>query len=193
MKIGILIIALALFFTKTVTSQKKDFRLIIAGGYSTHGTGDLPGYSFLNQVDIELTKRFFISPGIQFTNHANTYPLTGYILNYVTAGINVFTNINYLLLNKVHHRISIGGGPIVRFENSSVPDETGTRLDENGNQILILKNDKLRSTSLGYNITPAYYYQCNSKMFFGARFILQNDTKGDMITSELFFIGVKLK
>jgi hypothetical protein len=77
------------------------------GGLSIPGTGDLSGYNFFNQADIPFSKRFFLSPGIQFTNNSQTYSLTNDIrLNYVTSGIDFFTNIQYLVLNKSHHRIA---------------------------------------------------------------------------------------
>gem|GEM_PF-6462362 len=44
----------------------------------------------------------------------------------------------------------------------------------------------------GYNVTPGYYYQINTRLFLGAKFILQNDTKGDVICSAIAFIGVRL-
>lgn len=82
-------------------------------------TGDLPGYSFLNQVDIRLGKRVFLSPGVQFTSHADYYPIATYTLNYVVTGLNVFTNINLALLNRPKHRITLGAGPVLRFQSSS--------------------------------------------------------------------------
>ena len=50
---------LAILLPKTVTSQTKEIDLIVAGGISKHGTGDLSGYTFLNQVDIKFKKIFF--------------------------------------------------------------------------------------------------------------------------------------
>lgn len=47
-----------ILLSKTVTSQTKEIDLIVAGGISKHGTGDLSGYTFLNQVDIKY-KNFF--------------------------------------------------------------------------------------------------------------------------------------
>ena len=152
------------------------------GGISKHGTGDLSGYTFLNQVDIKFEK-FFLSPGIQFTNNSKTYILSsGLQLNFVTEGVNVFTNINYLILNKTRHRIAIGAGLVLRFVSSSYSLEFGTNLNVNNEQELLLKNDKLRSVSVGYNVTPSYYYQINTRLFLGAKFIFQNDTKGDAIS-----------
>lgn len=193
MKTNIAFTFLLLFSVNIVTCQTKDVRLIVGGGLSKHGTGDLPGYSFFNQVDIQLNKHFFLSPGIQFTNHSQTDILSNeFRINYVTAGINIFTSINYLILNKSHHRISLGAGPLVRFENSSVPREVGINLGSSGEQVLFLKYDKLRSTSVGYHVTPAYYYQCCNKISLGAKFIFQNDTKGDAIISSAIFLGINL-
>jgi len=48
----------AKLLSKTITSLTKEIDLIVAGGISKHGTGDLSGYTFLNQVDIKY-KNFF--------------------------------------------------------------------------------------------------------------------------------------
>jgi hypothetical protein len=181
-----------IFLTQMVTCQTKNISLIGGGGLSTHGTGDLSGYSFFNQADIQFSKRFFLSPGIQFTNNSQTYFLHDIRLNYVTAGIDFFTNIQYLVLNKSHHRLSIGVGPLIRFENSSYPSEVIWNLGNSGEQILTLTYDELHSTSLGYNIAPSYYYQPTKRFFIGAKINLQNDTEANIITSELVFAGIKL-
>lgn len=70
--------------------------------------------------------------------------------------------------------------------------EFGTNLNVNNEQELLLKNDKLHFVSVGYNVTPGYYYQINTRLFLGAKFIFQNDTKGDVISSAIAFIGVRL-
>lgn len=193
MKKNVIFICILLFSVKIANCQTKDIRIMVGGGLSTHGTGDLPGYSFFNQVDIHLNKHFFLSPGLQFTNHSQTSILrNGFNINYVTAGINIFTNINYLILNRSRHKIAIGAGPLVRFENSSLPSQVGLNLAQSGEYVLILKYDKLRNTSVGYQVTPAYYYRFSDKLFLGAKFILQNDTNGDIITSSLGFVALRL-
>ena len=53
----------AILLSKTVTSQTKEIDLIVLGGISKLGTGDLPGYTFLNQVDIKFKKFFFFKSG----------------------------------------------------------------------------------------------------------------------------------
>ena len=70
--------------------------------------------------------------------------------------------------------------------------EFGTNLNANNEQELLLKNDQLRSVSVEYNVTPGYYYQINTRLFLGAKYIFQNDTNGDVISSAIAFIGVRL-
>ena len=192
MKHFLLLSVLVFLLANVVKSQTYEHRLLIGGGKSMHGTGDLPGYSFFNQLDIQLNKRFFLSPGIQFTNHADKYYLSEFELNYVTAGTNIFTNINYFILNKTRHQVAIGAGPLLRFQNSSVPSYVASGLGASGAQVLTLQYDKLRSTSFGYNISPSYYYQFSTKCFLGAKLILQNDTEADVILSSMALIGIKL-
>jgi hypothetical protein len=185
-------VSLPLFLLVVNFSWAQDVRLLGGGGISFHGTGDLKGYGFINQVDINYQKRFFVSPGLMFTNHSGEYRLTNFKLNYVTAGVNIFTNINYQFLKKPKHSIVLGAGPMIRFQNSAVPKMVGSSLGANGQQILQIEYDKLRTVALGYNITPAYYYACNSKLYLAAKAIFQNDTEGDVLTSGIFLIGVKL-
>ena len=185
-------IYIVLFFPIVACSQVKNVRLIIGGGSSLHGTGDLKGYSFLNQVELKLKNNFFLSSGLQLTNNSQRSNLTYFSLNYVTAGANIFANINYSVINRNRHQVAIGAGPLLRFQNSSVPSEVGTNLSSSGEQILFIKYDKLRTISIGYNISPSYYYQLSQKVSLGAKFILQNDTNSDMLTSELVFVGFKL-
>ena len=188
----ILFILCILSLTQMATCQTKDISLIGGGGLSFLGTGDMKGYSFFNQVDIQLNKHFYLSPGIQFNNNSQTYLLYDFKLNYVTTGMNVFTNINYFVLNASRHRISIGAGPVLRFQSSSYPREVWANLESTGERSLFISYDKLHSTSLGYNVAPSYYYQCTKRFFLGAKFIFQNDTEGDVITSGLLFAGIKL-
>ena len=193
MKKNILFVLCAIFITINVTSQTKEIRVMLGGGYSTNGSGSGHGYSFFNQVDIQLNKRFYISPGIQFTNHAQTYSLPPWNLNYVTGGVDVFTNINYLIISRSHHHFALGAGPFIRFQSSSVPLYACTTWDFNTNQKLLdIEYGKLRTTSVGFNVAPMYYYQCNNKLLFGAKFSFQNDTEGDVITAATVFVGVKL-
>jgi len=186
------ILFLTFLFPVFAFCQSKDIHLVIGGGPSMHGTGDLSGYSFLNQVEIKLNDHFFVSPGIQITNNSKTNQLTYFQLNYVSAGINVFANINYFVLNRSRHHLSVGAGPLVRFQNSSVPVEAGTNINAAGEPILFIKYDKLQSVSFGYNISPAYYFQCTKKISAGTKFILQNDTRGDVIKTMSLFVGIKL-
>ena len=111
------------------------------------------------------------------TNHAATYQLVDWKLNFVTSGVDAFTNINYLIVNNIHHHIAIGAGPLVRFQTSNVPD---------------YDNSDLHTTSIGFDVAPLYYYECNNKLLFGAKFSFQNDTNGDVITTATAFVGVRL-
>ncbi len=187
-----IIIFITISLPLLAASQKKDIRLVAGLGASKHGTGDMRGYNFLNQVDITLNKRFCLSPGLQFTNNSKEDQIAYRKINNVTAGLNVFTNLNYFLLNKQKHKFAVGAGPVVRFQHSSVPAELSYSLSPSGQEIYFFKYDKLRTISLGYNISPAYYYQYSKKISFGAKIILQNDTEADVITSALLFAGIKL-
>lgn len=187
-----ILITVCLFSLKSV-SQSNQTKFMLGGGVSFNGTGDALGYAVLNEIDISIGKRFFLSPGIQLNTHSKTENINVYQLRYVTSGLNLFTNINYKILNKSRHQVALGVGPVLRLQTASEPSTVYYSTTPMGEPMLTLKyDDPIKTLSVGYNIMPSYYYTISKKLFAGAKGVLQNDTRGDVISSAFLFFGVNL-
>ena len=183
---------LIILLGKCAFSQTIPTRIIVGGGPSLNGSGDLSGYIALNEINVNIGKRFFLSPGFYFSNHSQRYQFPNFEFRHVIAGINVFTNINVLFLNNKHHSIAFGAGPVLRIQNESAPSNLGEQLGRTGQREVFYIYQPSPTTTFGYNVAPAYYYKLSRKLSLGAKFILQNDTEGNIITSEMLFVGVNL-
>lgn len=175
--------------TANCLAQRRPVEIIVGGGPSFNGSGDLGGYTFFNQVDVSLGKRFALSPGLHFTSHAGNSVAGRYEFRYVTTGINLYTQLNYYVLNRPRHRIALGLGPVVRYQSNPNPGSIGLT---NGTILDLYYYEPINSFSLGYHFSPAYYFRINRKFFIGGKGVLQNDLRGDIITSAAGFIGVVL-
>ncbi len=175
-------------------SQESRIKLFLGGGYSFTGTGDAPGYAFANQFDIRLGKRSFLSPGLQLTNHFQTQYVAGYEFRNLTTGLNLYTNINFFVLNFTKHKIALGAGPVLRLQSTSLPSELAYGVTDRSNipHLIVENKDPVHTLALGYNVSPSYYYQISRKLTLCARLGLQNDTRGDLVTSEMILLGISL-
>jgi hypothetical protein len=177
----------------TSVAQDQRVKWRAGAGHSFLGTGDISGYTFFNEVELRLKKRFTVNSGIQFTNHAGSYEFTDHAYRYAVSGITGYINVNYLLLLKPRHRIAIGVGPSLRYQNSSDPYSIGVRREPTGMYILEIDYRNPRSTwALGYVVAPQYEFQISRRCFLGARFMLQNDTEGDLLASQALTFAVGL-
>jgi hypothetical protein len=193
MMVKIILCSIICLMSFQADAQDKGIRFVVSGGPSLYGTGDLPGYVFSNEVQFSLGRRFFLSPGLSFSSHADERYLTNYEFRFVTTGITVFTNLNLLLFHKNKHTLALGAGPVFRIQQRSAPDEYGQGLGSSGNQEVFFSYEgPMQTTAFGYNIAPSYLYRISSKVSLGARYLLQNDTHGDIITSGLLTIGLHL-
>lgn len=194
MKKAALLCVIFLCFHQLSVAQREAPHLLIGGGRSLFGTGDLVGYSFFNEVDLPLTKSLFLSPGLQLSNASRSYQLMNFTLQYITNSVNLYTNINYRILNRSRNHISIGAGPVVRYQNTSIPDGASATLQPSGEYALGLDYTQPTSTlTIGYNVSPSYSYQFSKKFSLGVKLVLQNDTQGDIVTSEMLFLGIDLQ
>ena len=110
-------------------------------------------------------------------------------------GITAYTNISYALLLKSRHRITTGLGPSLRYQRSSAPTYIEYRLEppSPGTPTLIFEYEEpIASWALGFVLSAQYQYKVSEKFFLGARLMLQNDTRGDVITSQALTFSVRL-
>lgn len=190
-KLVIVLSAVFCFFTINSNAQKKELTLIVGGGRSSTGTGDMGGYGALNELDIPLSKHFSINPGWQFNTFSSFIDFDRY--RTITTGVNIYGNFNYKPLNNKHHVIAIGAGAFVRFQDSNVPDSYEYHLNAAGEGVWsYYYYSPQKTTSVGYTIAPTYFYKISPKLSIGARLMLQNDTQEDIITSGFLLLGIKL-
>lgn len=185
---------LLLFFRADLFSQDARIKLFIGGGYSFNGSGDAGGYAFTNQVDIKLSRRLFLSPGVQLTNHFEPLYIADYQFHNITTGINVYANLNCLLLNSRKHQVAIGAGPVGRFQSTTQPTTIsyGSSPTSNNPRLFVDYQGSVHSLALGYNVSPSYSFRISPKLALSAKVCLQNDTQADLITSEMLLLGISL-
>jgi hypothetical protein len=137
-------------------------------------------------------KRLSLISGLQFTSYSGQRTIGSIRLNELTTGLNLFLNVNYPLISNAKHNVSVSAGPVFRLQNSSVPSKFEYNLSPTGAELYTLQFEKSRSASIGYLGAASYSYKFNSRVFLGVKFMLQNDTKADLILSQALYIGLQL-
>jgi hypothetical protein len=172
-------------------AQAAPTQIFFGAGPSFNGSGDAVGLMVTNEVQVPVARRFFISPGFQYTRHSGAIDLGMSEYRYITAGVSLHANINYALLETAKHRIALGVGPYVRHQTDTYTGLSATTIG--GQPYLQLDyRDKMNTVSVGYHIAISYYTVLSRRLVGGIRVGLQNDTNGDIITSSNLMIGVKL-
>ena len=191
----VLCIVLLFIFSTVSFAQKRAMKISFSAGHALHGTGDMHGYTFFAEVQIPFKKlkRFSVSPGIQFTGHAIEMDATEFKYRAVTSGLTAFATIDYMMLNKKLHRIRFSAGPSLRYQSDSQPDFVdGRRLPTGAWSTTLGYRSPLNTFSAGYLIAPQYEFQITKRLNLGLRLMLQNDTRGDVLTSQSLLMGVRL-
>jgi len=190
-----LCITLLIICCITGYSQNGPFKINFAAGHALHGTGDMHGYTFLAELQIPFKRlpRLSVTPGLQFTGHSITVQATEYNLRTVTNGLTAFATLDYLVLAKKIHRIKVSAGPSLRYQSSSQPYYIDGRQLPSGEWLTIFGySSPLNTYSVGYLVAPQYEFQISQRLNIGLRLMLQNDTRGDVLTSQSLLVGVRL-
>ena len=171
--------------------QASPTQIFFGAGPAFTGSGDVTGLMVINEIQLPIARRFFISPGFQYTRHSGTTGYAALEYRYATAGVSLHADINYALLETAKHRIAIGVGPYVRHQTDTY---AGLSFYNTGGipSIQLDYYNKMKTLSVGYHIAPSYYFVLSRRLVGGVRVALQNDTNGDIITSSNLMIGVKL-
>jgi hypothetical protein len=177
-------------------AQQIPHKINIGAGHAFLGTGDLSGYTVFTELEVPFQNsgRFSWSPGLQFSNHATTTYLTnGFEHRAITSGIAAWLKLDYAVLLSARHRITIGAGPSLRFQSDSQPTSIDGRLEPSGVWVTDISYEhNLNTLSPGYLIAPQYQYMISKRVALGLRVMLQNDTRGDVMASQVIMAAVNL-
>jgi hypothetical protein len=187
----LLIISASFLAPLTTKAQTSPTQIFFGAGPAFTGSGDVTGLMVINEIQLPIAGRFFISSGFQYTRHSGTTGFAASEYRYATAGVSLHADINYALLETAKHRIAIGVGPYVRHQTDTYAGLSITYIGGLPFMQLDYYN-KMKTLSVGYHIAPSYYVVLSRRLVGGIRVALQNDTNGDIMTSSNLMIGVKL-
>ena len=184
---------------------KKIHSIQLSGGRSWHGTGDLKGIMFDVSYDHTIKKRIDFSNGLTTTIHYGKddeligifpNPASGEnLLRFTTAGIQLTSLMNFAFLYSPDNQLKVGGGPILRFQSSSLPDIYAYYQDPNvfpAPFYVFNYRTKQNTFSIGYAFGVTYLTKISLKYEVGIKAFFQNDTNGDAITSISLILGALL-
>lgn len=129
------------FFTCAIHTrgQMINHSIQLSGGYSTHGTGDMPGFSAEVGYDHVFNKRFDMTHALTTTIHSSKDALFGTPdpslpprdmgLNFTTAGIQITSMGHFAPISVKEQKFKLGAGAIFRYQSSSQPNSYGISRD----------------------------------------------------------------
>ena len=176
---------------------------------STHGTGDLKGFSFDLSYDHSLKRRFDWTNGLTTTIHSGhdrgeytiffpnqppivVNPDSKSFLHYTTAGVQLTSILNFNILAFPRHKLRIGVGPIFRYESSSYPESWSYTLEATDEAVPVYTFNYQGDTNqfnIGYSFGLSYFAAITKKYQLGIKVFFQNDTDGASITHLGLSIG----
>lgn len=203
--LGILSLAFSLNFAFAQSNGALQFTI----SQSTHGTGDLKGYSFDLSYDHSMKKRLDWTNGLTTTIHSGhdsggftvtlpnqppivVNPETKRFLHYTTAGVQLTSVLNFNILALPRHKLRIGAGPVFRYETTSYPESWSYTLESSNEPIPIYTfsyQGNVNQFSIGYNFGLSYYAAITKKFQLGVKAFFQSDTNGAAITHLGMSIG----
>ncbi|MCC6724222.1 MAG: hypothetical protein IT258_06890 [Saprospiraceae bacterium] len=195
------------FLASSAFAQTKD-ALQLTVSRSSHGTGDLLGYSFDLSLDHPISRRFDWTNGLTTTIHSGkddgvvfTFMLPNQppvvispnprnYLHYTTTGVQITSVLNLNILALPRHKLRIGAGPIIRYESSSYPRSWSYTVNadntSNPDEVRPIytfdypsKTDQL---NVGFTFGLSYYAAITKKFQLGIKAFFQDDMDGAAIT-----------
>jgi hypothetical protein len=175
----------------------------LSGGlnYSSHGTGDLNGFSINLEYRKQVKKRITLSFGLTSTIHDGKI-LIAYFdstgdrrdasLRINTSGVQLTSAVEFTILKTKKNQFALGIAPLIRYQTTSRPNDlfvyfpaaTGFPLP-----VLAINNTTpQRTLTAGGLISLSYNRQLSEQLTFGVRVSTQNDTGLDFINQ----IGLSL-
>ncbi|TAE18652.1 MAG: hypothetical protein EAZ47_03980 [Bacteroidetes bacterium] len=175
--------------------------IVVGINYSSHGTGDLHGFSINLEYRKQVKKRITLSFGLTSTIHDGKI-LIAYFdstgdrrdasLRINTSGVQLTSAVEFTILKTKKNQFAVGIAPLVRYQTTSRPNDlfvyfpaaTGFPLP-----VLAINNTTpQRTLTAGGLISLSYNRQLSEQLTFGVRVSTQNDTRLDVINQ----IGLSL-
>jgi hypothetical protein len=175
-----LIILLSVWLAHDVCAQLPKQSIIIGGGFSGHGTGDLPGvvldFSYHNRITRRLSNLSTIGSTIHY-NSFITNSSTNEKTHETKAGIQVSSQFGFTPLKVKSHELSMYAGPLFRFQSTSNPRILQVVYSSNPGpyQLYDYVYENQNTISIGYLISINYTTYIHSKFLLGGKVSFQND------------------
>lgn len=182
-------------------AQLTNHSIQLSGGYSTHGTGDMLGFSAEVGYDHVFTKRFDMTHALTTTIHSSKDELFGTPdqsmpprdmgMNFTTAGIQVTSMGHFAPISGKQQKFKIGAGAVFRYQSSSMPDVYGISRDPLTQEPYYYIADPRPGNifTIGYTFGLTWQVKVSTKYEIGLKAMFQNDTNGDAITQMSVIIG----
>lgn len=197
--------ALALLVCYSGMTQNSSINHIqIAGGLSTHGSGDLKGCAVSASFTHYFKKKMCFQVSVSNTIHDGSDPLyfTGSggeqvdgSIRFTVAGLQLSGNLGVAIVRSDDHELLLSAGPLLRYQSSTVPDyyeiayPAATGLPY---PVVIFKHSgPQRTYSAGGNVKIQYNYTLNKKFSIGILSGFQADSNGDNIFQTLLSAGMR--
>lgn len=205
MKFFIFFILLFLIFS--LSAQKNElprYHLQVSAGRCFHGSGDLRGVIFSTDFSKYVKKKLSLGLSLSGTVHDGNYPLyftygnqeVDGSLRYTVAGVQLAGLIGYGIVRNEEHEIQIEGGPLLRYQSSSLPDyyeiaypaATGLPYPV----IIYQHSSPQRTYSIGGVLQLHYNYTFSRRFTIGLLAGFQADTEGDNLFQTSLSAGIRL-
>jgi putative salt-induced outer membrane protein YdiY len=113
------------------------------------------------------------------------------MLHYTTAGIQLNSMVNFSLISLPRHKFRIGGGTVLRYQSSSLPDVYGIYFNNDPDDPTYRFNfyNQQNIFTIGYSFDISYIAKVSNKFQLGIKAQFQNDTNGDAITQLSLIVG----
>lgn len=185
-----------------VQAQMTDHSIQVSGGYSMHGTGDLPGFVAEVGYDHVFSKRFDWSNALTTTIHSGKDLLFAYPnspspgadrgLNFTTAGFQLTSMGHFAPISVRDQKVKLGAGAIFRYQSSSMPNAYGIYSDPRYFPepfYVIYDPEPGNLFTIGYTFGITWEVRVAPRYAIGLKAMFQNDTNGDALTSLSLLFG----
>ena len=183
------------------SAQLTDHSIQLSAGFSTHGTGDMLGFSADVGYDHVFNKRFDMTHSLTTTIHSDhdEFPtvadqwnsINDRGINWTVAGMQITSMGHFAPISVKDQKLKLGGGVVFRYQSSSLPYAYGygrEPIDLNPRYI-IYDPGPGNIFTIGYTFGITWQVKVSSTFEIGLKAMFQNDTNGDAITHMSVIFG----